>query len=144
MSISSTEFEPSPAYRLRPSPRLRIILLSLPVLAITGLLVTPGLPGILRLSALLMTVLVAVATWRSDWPGAGRAVQALRFEPGGRCRVRLGDGTEMPARVADTMVLPYLVILSLRDCPRRRAVVIPSDALDAESHRRLRREARAC
>ena len=143
MSISSTEFEPSLAYRLRPSLRLRIALVFLPGLAVTGLLIGTGLPEALRLSGVLVTLVVSVFALRRHWPDSIHGLWGFRLESGRRCRLLTADGGEEVVSVTDSLVLPSLVLFSLRGSGRRRALVIPSDALDAESHRRLRREARA-
>jgi len=143
LSISSTASEPSQVYRLRPSGRLRIALILLPALAAIGLLVSAGLPGSIRLPGLLITLAVTVVALRCHWPDADRGPWGFRLESSGRCRVLCADGSEEVALVTDALILPFLVVISLRGSGCRRALVIPSDALDGESHRRLRREAKA-
>ena len=122
---------------------MRIALILLPALSATGLLVSSGLPGSIRLPGLLITLAVTVVALRQHWPAAGRGPWGFRLEPAGRCRVFCADGSEEVARMTDALILPFLVVISLRGSGRRRALVIPSDALDGESHRRLRREAKA-
>lgn len=143
MSISSTELEAPPVYRLRPSWRLRVALLLLPALAATGLLISVGLPALLRSFGVLFTLAVTVVTLRCHWPDPARGPWGFRLESPRRCRVLCADGSVEVARITDALILPSLVVLSLRGSGCRRALVIPSDALDAESHRRLRREAKA-
>ena len=144
MSISSSVCEPPPVYRLRPSRSLRLILLGVPALALGALLTTAALPPVVAMVGALLAGVLAVIALRRHWPGAGQAVSVFRIEPGGRCRMRLANGAELVARIDDRLVLPWLVILSLRAGRQRRALVVAGDALDAEALRRLRREAKSC
>ncbi|TVO60918.1 hypothetical protein FPL09_01815 [Spiribacter vilamensis] len=56
--------------------------------------------------------------------------------------LRRGDGIEERRRLEDAFVSPILVVLSLGGSRGRRTLVVPADALNGESHRRLRCEVR--
>lgn len=68
------------------------------------------------------------------------AVRSAQWRGGGEWWLRNGDGEAETGRLdPSTLVLPRLVVLRLRSgSVRRRTLILPADALDPDTHRRLR------
>jgi toxin CptA len=117
---------------LRPSRRLAAALAVAHLVAAAAVLLA-ALPGWL---AALLLLAVGASLARSRLAGV---VAVLRLGRDGGFETVGADGTAMAAEVdAQTLVLGWLVVLVYRVEGRRRALVLPGDALDAEDARRLR------
>ncbi len=93
---------------------------------------------LLKTLAVLACCVVSALAWRLHWPGAAQAPAAIAVAADGRCEVQTTNGQWLSGQLKDAFVAPYLIILTLRQGLKRRAVTIPVDALGAERHRQLR------
>jgi hypothetical protein len=105
-------------------------------------LTVEGIPPAWRGAAITGVLLVSLATGHRHWPGARRAPRSLVVGGDGHCLVITGDGRQVHGSIADALVSSVVVVISLRAGRRRRAVIVPMDAIDRESHRQLRRRIR--
>jgi len=127
--------------KLRPSRQMSIALTllhlgALACLAPLAFSVWLKVPLVLAVVASLM-----VALRRSALLLAGDSVVALDPKDDGMLRYVLRNGDEVEADVlADTAVYPFAAAIWMRDRDQRRtrSVLVLSDAIDAESFRRLR------
>ena len=138
LSISSSKLDQYQVYRISPSVWLRVFILSVPSVIVIGLLITPAISVGVKSLLIMLTGLSMLQAYRCHWPGAARAPAALSLDDRGVCEVELENGQHLTGAISDRLALPSLIILSLGNRMSRRAVVIPADALDAESHRQLR------
>jgi toxin CptA len=139
--MSSTASDAALRLDLRPSRGLALFLAATHSGAALCLLVASVPPwasacGLLALSLSLVRELRRHVLRRHP-----RAVVRLLAGTEGEWTLGLADGTTVAAeRLPGTVVHPWLVVLHLRsNGPRRRwSVPIAADALDPDSHRRLR------
>lgn len=128
-------------FKLRPSRFLALYLFILCVAAIMALWQLP----------LPTWALFASTLWIFSWGGyhlvlsanlaMGRSCVAFRLEEQEGVVLVQRDGRHLSCKMAqDTLVTPYLVILSVMPEERRwrRQLLIPPDAIGQESFRRLR------
>ena len=73
------------------------------------------------------------------WPGSPGAIVGGVIDGNHRIRLRRGDGKWVSGRVVDRVVLPWIIMLSIRTGWRRAGLFIAPDGSGQESHRRLRR-----
>ncbi|MCU0936934.1 MAG: hypothetical protein MUF66_12955 [Gammaproteobacteria bacterium] len=139
--MSSTGPDAPLRLELRPSRGLALFL-SATHAGAAGCLLAAQLPsglrvaGLLAVSASLLWELRRHVLYRDP-----RSVVRLLAGSEGDWTLGLADGTRVPAeRRPGALVHPWLVVLHLRSAqpPRRWSVPIAADALDPESHRRLR------
>lgn len=119
------------------------------------LLLAPRPSRVTRGGIVLFALLSAFALWLADLPwsvrlaGLGMLAAALALAspsraPTLRCKadgglaVRRAETWKPVAAEADSIALPWLVVLIWREEGRRRRLAIPFDALTPEEHRRLR------
>lgn len=141
-STSSTASGPPPVYRLTPSRQLRAFLIVVPGLALFALIGLPGLPIGVRGVAGCFVLVVSIGACRWHWPGQPAAVARFAVQTPDRIRLWRFDGAAEEGAVTDRLILPSLVVLSISRRWPGRVIVVPADALDGETHRRLRRSLR--
>jgi len=139
LSISSIESATPPVYQLTPSRWLRGALLAVFGLALAVALGASGIPTLLRVTGVGLTLGVAAWVLPLHWPTRDRAVRAFQLEADGRAHLWRHDGTYEQHRLRDCQVWPALVVMALGQGRRRRSLFVPRDALGGEAHRRLRR-----
>ncbi len=145
MSISHAESALHPVYRISPSLCLRGALVVLPALSLLAAFYAGALPTAMRVALAVFTLFIAVVAARYHWPGAAATVTYFQILPDRRCLFWQRDGACGEGVIDDHLVTPWLVIMTLSlGRWRRRALVLPADALPAEAHRRLRRQILAC
>lgn len=123
-----------PVLVLRPSRGLLVWLLLLHLLALLAVWVTPG-PALAK--GVACAVIVAGLAWslRRELRREGDRLTPLTLT---KWRLRTIHGTE-DAELVDARIFRRLVILQFRDGDRRRRfVTVAADAVDAETHRKLR------
>lgn len=133
---------PGSRFECRWQPSLRLLLAYLALLALAaGALLAARLPAWLVASGLLMCL--AHAAWvlpRKILLSHAGAPRGLRHDAGGWQVWSVRDGWQPIQLRPDSLALPLAVLLRFRLRGERfsRSLCIPWDALDAQSHRRLR------
>jgi len=128
-----------PRLELRPSRWLLIWTVALHLLTAIVISLVP-------LTALLKTlgyIIIASSLWfyfRRDYQSHGRcSYSELRPQNIKRWHLMKSSGTELKAELLHHQVFRYLIVLHFKlDSGKRCLVLISEDALDKESHRRLR------
>lgn len=82
---------------------------------------------------------IAVHGLYRHWPGSPGAFVGGVIGRDERIRLRRGNGAWVSGRIVDRVVLPWVVLLSLRSAWRRFGVVVMIDGSGKEVHRCLRR-----
>ncbi len=140
-------FAPLPVYPLKRSLYLRAGLMFLPTLTILFLVITPGLSAELIIAAVLITLTVSAHSLWHHWPGAPGAPVGIAPAADNRCILIHSNGEERMGECVDAWVSATCLVISLQMNSAwrwsRRSVIVPCDALCAESHRQLRRWAQS-
>lgn len=127
-------------FHLHASSSLAFILSLCAVSVLTVLCWLP-LPGLLCVVTGLGVLGLAARHIRRDaWLQAKNSCLTLRLDGPGRISLLLRNGREQTGQVCgDTLVLPWLVVLNLKDdLGARRSVLLLPDSLSAEAFRHLR------
>ena len=124
----------------RVSPSLTLLVAGAHALALAPLLFLP-LPWFLALPWLALVLAAAARDLaRHSLPGSSRFVRRLHWGQDGRWRLESGDGRLWPGEAVAALVSPWLCIVHWRrPVAGAYSLVLAADALDRESHRRLRR-----
>jgi hypothetical protein len=113
--------------------------LIVPGVTLVALLGSPGLPTGFRAAAVCLALIASIVAYRRHWPGQPAAVAGFTLGTLDRIRVSRFDGAVEEGVITDRLILPELVVLSFNRRWSGRVIVVPADALDGETHRRLRR-----
>ena len=128
------------AFERRVSPALTTYLVAVHALALTP-------PLFLRFPALAVAIWLALvmasavdAARRHVLRGSRGFVVGARWAQDGRWRLRTGDGGTWIAEARDALVTPWLCVIHWRaPVAGRRSLLVPADAVEPDTHRRLRR-----
>ena len=142
MRRSADASAPRLVFELASSRFLCLYLIALPSLTLLYGLAVEGITPLWRSVVVAGALLATLVTGYRHWPGTPRAPRSLVLDGDGQCLVIDGAGRRYHGAIADALVSPVVVVISLRTHRRRRAVVVPMDAMDRESHRQLRRRVR--
>lgn len=126
------------------SLRLRMVMGAMYVAAAGAVLIS-GTPGFVKAGLLLLLVGSILIAWVGHRQVRAGTIQALGCDGDGQWWIRqAGDEQMSVCMLPDTVVLPWLVLLSMR-CERGRYHRLPlmADAMDANDLRRLRVRLRA-
>jgi hypothetical protein len=138
LTRSADASAPRLVFELASSRLLCLYLISLPSLTLLYGLAVEGIAPVWRSLAIACVLLVTLTTGYRHWPGTRGAPRSLVLDGDGQCLIIDGAGRRYHGSIADALVSPVVVVISLRGHRRRRAVVVPMDAMDRESHRQLR------
>jgi toxin CptA len=115
----------------RASALARLLLLAVHLAALAALFLAL-LPTAARLAGIALLVASLRKTWKR--PVAVR----LRARADGQLEAWRDAAWKPLPLQADSVALPWLVVLRWREGRRRRSLVLPADALPGDEHRRLR------
>ena len=127
-------------FERRPSAALTALLVAAHALAASPLLFLP-LPWWLALAWLGLVLGALVRELRRHGLSTSRRfVGQVRWGQDGHWQLETGDGRSWRAEAVAALVSPWLCIVHWRrPVAGARSLVLPADAMDADSHRRLRR-----
>lgn len=135
----STRYDTALIIDLVPSRRLLGLILTIYVLAALPALLLPGLLPSLRL---IWVILVGSLGYREltqhGWIRPGRFVRRLGRRMDGSWFFEDDAGCSHGTVLRYHLAAPWLCLLQLSSGGARRVLLVPPDATDTESHRRLR------
>lgn len=127
-------------FERRPSATLIAFIVSAHALAACPLLFLP-LPWFVALAWLALVLgTLAWELTRHGLSTSHRFVRRVQWGQDGRWQLETGDGRLWQGEAVAALVSPWLCIVHFRrPVAGARSLVLPADALDADTHRRLRR-----